>query len=107
MNEEKFDQWCIVEIMGHVRIAGKCSEQNIAGSNLLRVDVPETDSQPAFTRFYGGSSIYAIHPVTEYLARDMAKRFEHKPLQVYEIRDMVDKLQKKIESASFDDIDPF
>lgn len=40
--QTKFDSWCIVELFGHSKIAGKCTEENIAGSNMLRVDVPET-----------------------------------------------------------------
>ena len=52
METEKFDLWCVVELFGHQRISGKCSEQNVAGTNMLRVDVPETKSNQAFTRFY-------------------------------------------------------
>lgn len=40
--EAKFDLWCIVELFGHNRIAGRCTEQNVAGVNMLRVDVPAT-----------------------------------------------------------------
>ena len=32
--------WAIVEMMGHVKLAGLISEQVIAGGKLLRVDVP-------------------------------------------------------------------
>ena len=59
MNEEnKFEAWAIIELFGHNQIAGKCTEQNIAGSNMLRVDVPETDEHPPFTRFLGSGSDY-------------------------------------------------
>ena len=74
MSEEKFDLWCMVELFGHNKIAGKCTEQNIAGVNMLRVDVPETDKQPAFTKFYNGTAIYAINPITEEVANDIANK---------------------------------
>lgn len=64
METEKFDLWCMVELFGHQRIAGRCTEQNVAGTNMLRVDVPETKSQPAFTRFLSSGAIYAISPVS-------------------------------------------
>ena len=37
---EKFDQWGIIELFGHQRTAGRLTEEMIAGSNLLRVDIP-------------------------------------------------------------------
>jgi len=38
------DEWAIVEIMGHLRRAGRISEVARFGANLLRVDVPiDTD----------------------------------------------------------------
>ena len=39
MEQEKFDLWCVVELFGHSRIAGRCTEQNVAGTNMLRIDV--------------------------------------------------------------------
>jgi hypothetical protein len=64
-NVQKFKEWCLVELMGHQRIAGLCTEQNVAGTNLLRVDVPNTESQPAFTKFFNHSALYAITPIDE------------------------------------------
>ena len=61
-----FEGWAIVELFGHARIAGLCSEQSIAGTNMLRVDVPTI---PPFTKFYGGNAIYAITPTDEKTAR--------------------------------------
>jgi len=89
MSEEKFDLWCMVELFGHNKIAGKCTEQNIAGTNMLRVDVPETTKQPAFTKFYNGTAIYAINPITEEVATDLANRFESTPVSVYEVKNMI------------------
>ncbi|SFW16393.1 hypothetical protein [Chitinophaga sancti] len=89
MTTEKFEQWCIVELMGHQKIAGKCSEQNIAGSNMLRVDVPTTEKQPGFTRFYSSSAVYAIHPVDEQTATLMAGRLQQAPITIWDMQELM------------------
>lgn len=83
---EKFDLWCLVELFGHQHIAGRCTEQNVAGVNMLRVDVPATNNQPAFTRFLSSGAIYAINPVTEDVARQLADRLEIVPVQPWELK---------------------
>jgi len=93
---EKFDLWCVVELFGHTKIAGRCTEQNIAGTNMLRVDVPETKSQPAFTRFFGSAAIYAINPVDEFTAKQVAERLEVKPIDSWNISEVMKKHQLAI-----------
>ena len=66
--------WAIVDLFGHQRIAGQVSEQTLAGSTFLRVDVPETEHGPAFTRFFGGSAVYSLSPCAEAIARELATR---------------------------------
>jgi hypothetical protein len=61
MSEAKtFDCWAIVEIMGHVTMAGRVTEQAIGGQSFIRIDVPEVGNQQAFTRFYGPGAIYGL-----------------------------------------------
>ena len=105
MSEEKFDLWCMVELFGHNKIAGRCTEQNIAGVNMLRVDVPETDKQPAFTKFYNGTAIYAINPITEEVANDIANKLSNAPITVYEVRNMIERnvLELKAPKAPWED----
>jgi hypothetical protein len=78
-----FEAWAIVEIMGHVRIAGKVSEQVVAGTTLLRVDVPKTSQHDGYTKFYGASAIYAITPTTEEIVNHVAERLDTPPIQPY------------------------
>lgn len=73
MTTEKFDQWCLLELFGHQKLAGRVSESQIAGGNFLRVDVPETASNPSFTRIINPSAIYAINPITEEVARPVRR----------------------------------
>jgi hypothetical protein len=84
--ELKFDHWCIVELMGHQRIAGRVTEVNLFGSALMRVDVPEVDGAPGFSKFFGAGAIYAITPVEEKIARAMAKSFDQRPVVEWELR---------------------
>ena len=39
--EQSFDKWAIVELMGHRKLAGRATEQVVAGQAFLRIDVPE------------------------------------------------------------------
>jgi len=101
-DENKFEAWAIIELFGHNQIAGKCTEQNIAGSNMLRVDVPETDEQPPFTRFLGSGAIYAINPVTEEIARHWAKSLQVSPVNAWDIHQYIKKQKLALESANED-----
>lgn len=78
-----FDQWAIVEIMGRQVIAGRVTEQTIGGTSFIRVDVPEVNGNPAFTRFYGAGAIYAMTPCSEDVAKLALKRFQPEPVTVY------------------------
>jgi len=66
--------WCIVEIFGHRRHAGRGREEEKFGSKMLRIDVPVVltfdVADPAVrldppkvewtTHYYGGSSIFSF-----------------------------------------------
>jgi hypothetical protein len=82
---EKFEQWCILEIMGHQTYAGMVSEQCIGGASFVRIDVPESDGIPGFSKCFGAASIYCITPVTEEVARLRAKTLRQAPLSVYDL----------------------
>jgi len=80
MDEKGFDTWAIVELFGHSKIAGRVTEQQIAGGMFLRVDVP---GDPGFTRFYGASAIYSMTPVDEAVARRASEVIAPKPVTVW------------------------
>jgi hypothetical protein len=55
-------------------IAGEISEVDVAGTQMLRVDVPAVDDDlPGFTKFFGGGAVYAITPTDQLSAMHMAK----------------------------------
>jgi hypothetical protein len=107
MEQEKFDLWCAIELFGHTKIAGRCTEQNIAGVNMLRVDVPATNGQPEFTRFLSAGAIYAINPVSEEIARKIAENLEIAPVSVYEIIGLTNEKPKALQNANSDDDDGY
>lgn len=84
-NGESFDAWAIVELMGHRKLAGRVSEQIIAGCPLLRIDVPESEKAAGFTTFYGASSIYSLTPTTEAICRAFSAAHRERPVQAYEL----------------------
>lgn len=78
-----FESWAIVELMGHVTLAGLVKEEEIASTKLLRIDIPECGEDPAHTRFFGAGAIYCMTPVTEEVARAVLARNRSKPAFAY------------------------
>ena len=101
-NSEKFDSWAIVEVMGHSRYAGRVTEQAVGGCNFVRVDVPAFEDHPAFTKLLGQSSIFAITPVTEDIARGMAKQYRNKPVSVFDLPSAATQRQLSMSQAISD-----
>lgn len=92
----RFNQWAILEIMGHQRYAGRVSEETIAGAAFLRIDIPARGDQPQFTKLFSPSSVYAITPCTEELARGVAEQLRQVPISVYELPEwMQERLRTK------------
>lgn len=78
--KQTFEGWAIVELFGHQQIAGLLSEQSIGGAAFVRVDVPQVGDNPGFTKFFGGSAVYAITPTTEEVATVAAGKLEIRPV---------------------------
>src|SRR5687768_18210807 len=98
MTTEKFEQWCIIGLFGHQKLAGLVAEKNIGGGSFLQVDVPETPSNPAFTRIINPSAVYDINPVTEEVAKMYAQNLQVKPIESWDIHKFMEKVeQKKLE----------
>ena len=86
---DKFEEWAIIELFGHQRIAGRVSEQQIGGESFIRVDVPPancngTQFEP-MTKLYGPGAIYCITPVTEQAARLAAAAAVERPVKRWEL----------------------
>jgi hypothetical protein len=76
---EQFQGWAVLELMGHRRLAGQLSEQNVGGAAFIRIDVP---SAPPVTQFYAPGAVYAITPCTEEVARAVAAKTQTDPVSL-------------------------
>ena len=75
----QFKTWAIVKVMGHVEYAGFVTAQTIAGSAMLRVDVPEVKDRAAFAKYLTTSALYGITPCSEETARASPERIRTIP----------------------------
>ena len=98
IENEKFNQWAIVELFGHQRIAGRVTEQTIGGCSFVRVDVPAFEAEgshaatQAFTKLYGQGAIYAITFVDEAAARMTARQLRVQPIDTWQLRRALEDL---------------
>lgn len=88
-----FDQWAVVELLGHYRMAGRLTEEKHFGVKLGRLDIPTMKTCPecragnrpdcptcsgdaivdvVTTVYFGGSSVCRVTPVSEHAARAVA-----------------------------------
>ena len=97
---DKFETWGIIELFGHQKMAGLISEQVLGGASMIRIDVPETENQPSFSRLLNVSAIYAINPTDEATAKAMAGRFDKKPIETWDIKNVIAKQKLALTSSN-------
>jgi hypothetical protein len=84
MTAEKQECWAIVELMGHVKMAGRISEEERFGAKMGRIDIPKADGS-FVTQWFGGSTVYRITPTTEEAARKVATLGVPAPVHLWEL----------------------
>lgn len=85
-----FDEWAILELMGHRRLAGRVTQAELFGTALLRLDVYPGDAEkPIATQYYGGSSIYCLTPSTEAVCRRYAQNVQPEPVTKWDLAEKV------------------
>lgn len=94
-----FTGWAILELMGHRQRADFVEEVEVAGAKMLRIDIHGKD-EVVVTEFYGGSSVYALRPVAEEVARDHGGRLNLRPIRPVAYRDA-----EQLPAPSFTDDD--
>lgn len=95
MSEEKelpikadFDSWAIVELMGHVKVAGHVTEAEVFGAKMGKIDIP--NSEGGFTtQYFSGGSVYRLTPCTEEIARAVARSNQPAPVYAWELPKML------------------
>ncbi len=84
----KFEEWALLELFGHQRLAGKVTEATIAGGAFVRVDVPDAKGRIILTKYLNPSAIYGISPCDENVAVAAAQRIESAPIQRYQLEQL-------------------
>ncbi len=102
MNETKFEEWAILELMGHRRLSGKVSEASIGGGAFIRIDMPMKDGSNS-TQFYSPGSIYCITPTTEDIARKMSLAYQPEPVNQWEFKQLTEPRVPSFEQVSQED----
>jgi len=102
---DKFEEWALLELFGHQRLAGLVTEIQLGGASFVRVDVPgDTKKAPSkLTRMYNPSAIYSITPVTEETARMLAKQIVAEPITRWDVQEMVREAKKSLRPAPVDE----
>lgn len=100
-----FEGWCIVEQLGHKRLAGFVSEQVVGGTAFIRIDVPGSNGAPVATQFLSGQSIYAITPCTEDLARKVAQTCVVQPVTQWDLPRALPPASRQDDEDDRDDLD--
>lgn len=98
MENTQPESWAIVELMGHVALAGRIIKPGEYGG-LWQIDIPTVDTFR--TEFFGSQSVYRIRMVSEQIARVYAPRHEvleyNAPIMTREEHEqVVDKYRNRI-----------
>lgn len=83
---DNFGTWAILELMGHVKLAGFVTEEELFGSKMGRIDIPPGEDGKMVTQYFGGHTVYRLTPVTEEVAMAYAARNRPRPVYVYELQ---------------------
>jgi hypothetical protein len=78
-----FEAWAVVELMGHVKHAGRLTEEERFGAKMGRIDVPHEDTFR--TVYFTAASVYRLTVVTEDIARSVARNNQPKPVYAYQL----------------------
>jgi hypothetical protein len=82
-NNGEFDSWAIVELMGHVKHAGRLTEEERFGAKMGRIDIPYEDTFR--TVYFTAASVYRLTVVTEEIARAVARTNQPRPVYAYQL----------------------
>lgn len=86
MEEEQhgYAEWSIMELMGHRRLGGFVCETTLAGAGVLRIDIP-MHAGGTCTQFYPPAALYCLTPVSEEIARAVARENQPRPISQWEL----------------------
>lgn len=84
---EAFNDWAILELLGHRRLGGRVQEVEMFGGKMCRIDVPDANdpTKTHATQFYSTAAIYCLTPCSEDTARKVAAINQPAPVQRWEL----------------------
>ena len=105
VEQTKFEEWAVLELFGHQRLAGLVTEVQLGGASFVRVDVPEDGKKKGWklTKMYNPSAIYSIAPVTEETARMVAKACSGEPVTRWDVQEFVLEAKRALKPAYQDE----
>ena len=86
MKEKTFEEWAILELMGHRRLAGLVKEQTIGSASFIRIDVPDGKGGFSATQFYNPAAVYCMTPTSKETAEKVAARNRPEPVSRWELQ---------------------
>jgi hypothetical protein len=81
---EHFEMWGVLELMGHVKVAGRITEEERFGGKLGRIDIPD-ETEGFSTQYFGFASVYRLTAVTEEVARYIARQNTGQPIHAWDL----------------------
>ncbi len=85
MSEKAFEEWTILELFGHRRLAGLVREETIGSASFIRIDVPDGNGGFCVTQYYSPSAIYCMTPTTQGMAEQVAAKDRPRPVERWEL----------------------
>ena len=86
MENDNFESWAILELMGHRKLAGLVKTESLGGAPFIRIDVYST-TKIELTQYYNPSAIYSILPVSKEIAIRFTEANIHMPVTRWELMD--------------------
>ena len=83
-------QWAKIELLGHVTLAGRLSEEERFGGKVGRVDIPQGEG--FVTQWFGASAVYRVTLVSEKVARHVARQSNYAPVSAWDFPKQVPAL---------------
>ncbi len=102
-NDNATEQFAVVEMMGHRKIAGAIKQSELAPGALIRVDVFGADGLIERTEHVGSSAIYDITICTEQAAKAAAIAHSPQPSFAYDI--LRQRPERQLSFGSMDGFD--
>lgn len=94
--DARFDEWALLELFGHSKIAGRVTAVELGGASFVRIDVPEIDGKQAITRYFSPSAIFSITPMTEQTVRSIIKTgLQPELISRYDVKRMLPALREQ------------